>query len=236
MEFAKQRFGFDATHVPYRNTGQSVTDLAAGQVDAGFVEAGASMPLIKDGKLRALAVSSVDRLPLLPDVPPFAEAAEAPDFEAVSWHMLLAPAKTPRPIVDRLHAEMKKIMNDPAMTEKAAAIGLIPIETPSIEGMQRLHQVRARQVGRAGREARPEGHAVAALAEWPGRLQDKVALVTGAGCVGPGWGNGRATAVRFAQEGAKVFAVDKNARGDEGDASRACREFGGDDRDRTNAT
>ena len=60
MEFAKQRFGFDATHVPYKTTGQSVTDLVAGHVATGFVEAGASIPVIKDGKLRALAVSSHD--------------------------------------------------------------------------------------------------------------------------------------------------------------------------------
>ncbi len=65
MEFAKQRFGFDAIHVPYRQTGQSVTDLAAGHVDVGFVEAGASIPLIKEGRLRALAVSASQRLPLL---------------------------------------------------------------------------------------------------------------------------------------------------------------------------
>ena len=113
MEFAKQRFDFEAIHVPYRQTGQSVTDLAAGHVDVGFVEAGASIPLIKEGRLRALAVSSSQRLPLLPDVPPFSEAASAPDFEAVSWHILLAPAKTPKDIVDRLHAEMKKIMAEP---------------------------------------------------------------------------------------------------------------------------
>jgi tripartite-type tricarboxylate transporter receptor subunit TctC len=135
MEFAKQRFSFDAIHVPYRQTGQSVTDLAAGHVDVGFVEAGASIPLIKEGRLRALAVSASQRLPLLPDVPPFSEASSAPDFEAVSWHILLAPAKTPRDIVDRLHAEMKKIMAAPDMKEKASNIGLIPIDTPSVEGM-----------------------------------------------------------------------------------------------------
>jgi tripartite-type tricarboxylate transporter receptor subunit TctC len=136
MEFAKSRFGFDATMVPYKNTGQSVLDIASGQVDAAFVEAGASLPLIKDGRLRALAVSSSNRLPLLPDVLPFAEAANAPGFEAVSWHMLLAPAKTPRPIVEQLHAEMKKVMSDPAITQKIASIGLIPMESPSIQGMQ----------------------------------------------------------------------------------------------------
>jgi tripartite-type tricarboxylate transporter receptor subunit TctC len=135
MEFAKQRFGFEANHVPYRNTGQSVADLVAGHVQTGFVEAGASIPSIKDGKLRALAVSSAMRLPLLPEVPPFAEAAGAPDFEAVSWHALMVPSKTPREIVDRLHAEMKKIMSDPEMKKKTADIGLIPFDTPSVEGI-----------------------------------------------------------------------------------------------------
>src|SRR5882724_6538539 len=72
MEFAKQRLGFEATHVPYRSTPQSVTDLMGGHVAASFLEAGLSMPLIRDGKLRALAVSSAQRLPLLPGVPPFA--------------------------------------------------------------------------------------------------------------------------------------------------------------------
>jgi tripartite-type tricarboxylate transporter receptor subunit TctC len=132
MEFTKNRFGLDMTHVPYRNTGQSVTDIAAGHVALGFVEAGASIPLIKDGKLRALAVSSSTRLPLLPDVPPFSEASGAADYEAVSWHVLLAPSKTPREIVDRLHAEMQKIMTDPDMQQKAANIGLIPITPPSV--------------------------------------------------------------------------------------------------------
>jgi len=133
MEFTKNRFGLEMTHVPYRNTGQSVSDLAAGHVALGFVEAGASIPLIKDGKLRALAVSSSTRLPLLPDVPPFSEASGAADYEAVSWHVLLVPAKTPKEIVDRLHAEMQKIMTAPDIVEKAANIGLIPIPPPSVE-------------------------------------------------------------------------------------------------------
>ncbi len=135
MEFAKQRFGFNAVHVPYRNTGQSVTDLAAGHVDTGFVEAGASIPLIKEGNLRALAVSSTSPLPLLPDVPPFSQVSGASDFEAVSWHVLMVPAKTPKEIVDRLHAEMNKIMSDPVMKKRAGDIGLIPIDSPSVDGM-----------------------------------------------------------------------------------------------------
>ncbi|MGB9366599.1 MAG: tripartite tricarboxylate transporter substrate-binding protein [Xanthobacteraceae bacterium] len=137
MEFAKKRLRFDATHVPYRSTPQSVTDLIAGHVSASFLEAGLSIPLVKDGKLRALAASSTERLPLLPDVPPFAEASGAKDYEGVSWHMLLVPAKTPRPIIERLHAEMKRIMRDPDIREKISALGYIPNESPSIEGMQR---------------------------------------------------------------------------------------------------
>jgi tripartite-type tricarboxylate transporter receptor subunit TctC len=135
MELAKQRLGFDAMHVPYKTTGQSVTDLVAGHVATAFVEAGASIPVIRDGKLRALAVSSTIPLPLLPDVPPFAKVSGAADFEAVSWHTLLVPSKTPKEIVDRLHAEMKKIMSDPEMTKRAADIGLIPIESPSVAGI-----------------------------------------------------------------------------------------------------
>lgn len=136
MEFAKKRLGFDATHVPYRSTPQSVTDLIGGFVAASFLEAGLAVPQIKEGKLRALAVSSAQRFPLLPEVPTFAEASGASDYEGVSWHMLLAPAKTPQPIVDRLHAEMKRIMQEPAMQEKIAALGLIPNDSPSIEGMR----------------------------------------------------------------------------------------------------
>ena len=137
MEFAKKRLGFDATHVPYRSTPQSVTDLIAGHVSASFLEAGLSIPLVKDGKLRALAVSSAERLPLLPDVPPFGEASGAKDYEGVSWHMLLVPAKTPQPIIERLHAEMKRIMRDPEIREKIAALGYIPNESPSIEEMRK---------------------------------------------------------------------------------------------------
>jgi tripartite-type tricarboxylate transporter receptor subunit TctC len=136
MEYMKNQFGLEITHVPYRSTPQSIQDIAAGHVALGWAEAGASIPLIKEGKLRALAVSSTTRLPLLPDVPPLAEAAPAPGFEAVSWHMLLAPAKTPRDVVDRLHADMKRVLAEPDLKQKIETIGLIPFETPPIEGLR----------------------------------------------------------------------------------------------------
>ena len=136
MEAMKQTFHFDMTQVPYRNTGQSVTDIAAGHVAAGIAEAGASVPLIRAGKLRALAVTSTSPLAALPDVPPFAEAAGAPGYEAVSWHALVAPAATPRPIVERLHAEMREIMAAPEVSAQIVKLGLIPFATPSLAEIQ----------------------------------------------------------------------------------------------------
>jgi tripartite-type tricarboxylate transporter receptor subunit TctC len=136
VEFMKQRFGLNMTHVPYRNTPQSITDIAAGHVNLGFAEAGASLPLIQEGKLRALAVSASARLAVVPDVPPFSEAAGAPDFEAVSWHILFAPAATPKDIVDKLHQQMKQIMAAPEMRKLVADLGLIPYDTPSVDGIR----------------------------------------------------------------------------------------------------
>ncbi|MFN3350207.1 Bug family tripartite tricarboxylate transporter substrate binding protein [Pseudorhodoplanes sp.] len=156
-EYMKNRYGLAMTHVPYKSSPQAVADIAAGHVNMAFAEAGASLPLIKDGKLRALAVSSQARLPSLPDVPTFAEAANAPDFEAVSWHVLLAPAATPKPIVERLHAEMKKIMGDPEMKKLASNIGLIPIDTPSIDGIEQYFKSERGKWGTLVRQLGLEG-------------------------------------------------------------------------------
>ena len=136
MELLKQQFGFDLAHVPYRNSPQSIADVAAGHVAASVAEAGASLPLIKDGKLRALAVTSLTRLPYLPDVSPLAEALGMPGLEAVSWHVLFVRRETPRAVVDRLHEEMARIMAMPDTQQKIATIGLIAHQSQSVEGIQ----------------------------------------------------------------------------------------------------
>ena len=136
-EMLNMRFGLNILNIPYKDTPQSIADVASGTVQMAFAEAGASQSLIRDGRIRALAVSSQQRLATLPDVPPLAEAANAPDFEAVSWHVLFARAGTPRPIVDRLHNEMKAIMNEPDVQQRLRGIGLIPFDTPPIDGIQR---------------------------------------------------------------------------------------------------
>jgi len=157
MEFAKKRLGFEATHVPYRAVTQSVTDLMGGHVKASFLEAGLSIPLIHDGKLRALAVSSAEKLPLLPDVPPFAQASGAADYEGVSWHMLLAPAKTPQPVVEKLHAAMKRIMQMEDVREKIAGLGLIPYPSPTVDEMRRTIEAERLKWGTMVKELGLEG-------------------------------------------------------------------------------
>ena len=137
-EYMKQRFGLNMTHVPYRNTGQQLADIVAGHVHMSFAEAGATLPLIRDGKLRVLAVSAATRVPNLPDVPTFAEAAGVPDFEVVSWHMLFAPGATPKDIVLRLNKDMNDIMSEPEMQKKITTIGLLPVGTPSLGEIQKF--------------------------------------------------------------------------------------------------
>ena len=125
-----------------------------------FAEAGATLPLIREGKLRVLAVSSSARLPNLPDVPTFAEAAGDPDFEAgVVAHAVCAGA-TPKDIVLRLNGDMNAIMSDPEMQKKISGIGLMPVGTPSLDEIAEVHRRRARQMGLAAAEARPPGHSI----------------------------------------------------------------------------
>lgn len=136
-EMLNQRFGLGMQHVPYKSGPQAIGDVAGGHVSLAFTEAGAALPLVAGGQLRAIGVSSATRIPTLPDVPTIAEAMNLPDFEAVSWHALIAKSGTPAEIVDRMHAEMQRATALPEVREKIAAVGLLPIESPSVPDMQR---------------------------------------------------------------------------------------------------
>jgi tripartite-type tricarboxylate transporter receptor subunit TctC len=136
MELVKRDLGFPGTHVPYRNSGQIVTDVLGGHVVSAMSETGAALALIRDGKLKALGISSAKRHPQFPDVPTIAEAGGKPDFEAVAWHLLSAPAATPRPIVDRLHREMRRITASQEFQKRVIAAGLVPRAPTNIEQMR----------------------------------------------------------------------------------------------------
>jgi tripartite-type tricarboxylate transporter receptor subunit TctC len=126
-ELFKTVAGVDMTHVPYKGSSPALTDLMGGQVQIMFDNLPSSLPLIKSGKLRAVAVTSLKRAPALPDVPTVAESG-FPGFEASSWFGILAPAGTPAPIVARLNAEVNKWLQSPAgkqqlLTQGAEAAG-----------------------------------------------------------------------------------------------------------------
>ncbi len=128
FELLKLRTKIFMLHIPYRGTAPSVTDLIAGQVDATFTGAPAVLPHVKSGRLRALAVSSAQRIPPLPDVPTVAESGVpgTAGFEADQWYGLVAPAGTPAARVAQLNAEVNKALALPEVAQQLAVEGAVP--------------------------------------------------------------------------------------------------------------
>jgi tripartite-type tricarboxylate transporter receptor subunit TctC len=118
----EQQAGIQLTHIPYKGTGPALQDLLGGQVDITFGTAPPFVPHIQSGKLRVLATTGKTRLPSLPDVPTTAEAG-LPNLDATSWFAVFAPARTPKPIVDKLTAEIARIVSTPAFRQKAQEQG-----------------------------------------------------------------------------------------------------------------
>lgn len=125
-ELFNDKAGLKMTHVPYRGTALAVGDLVSGQLDVVFGDPISVLPQIKSGKLRALAVTSADRSPVAPEIPTVAESGY-PGFEALAWHGILAPAKTPPAIVSKLNAEIAKALADPATRELLAKQAMQPV-------------------------------------------------------------------------------------------------------------
>jgi len=128
FEYLKLRSKIFMLHIPYRGTAPSVTDLISGQVDATFTGAPVVLPHVRSGRLRALAVSSAQRIPTLPDVPTVAESGY-PGFEADQWYGVVAPAGTPAAVVARLNAEINKALVLADVAQQLAVEGAVP--TPS---------------------------------------------------------------------------------------------------------
>ena len=121
-ELFKQLTGTKMVHVPYKGSGPAINDLVGGQVPIAFESLIPILPQLKGGKLRPLAVTSLKRSALLPDVPTLDESG-VKGYESIAWYGVVAPGKTPKPIVDKLNAEMVKALRDPDIKQRLAEMG-----------------------------------------------------------------------------------------------------------------
>jgi tripartite-type tricarboxylate transporter receptor subunit TctC len=114
--------GIKMNHIPYKGSAPALTDLMAGQIQVAFDFMISAMPHVKSGKIKALAVTSATRSPVAPDLPTVAESG-VPGFEVIGWNGLVAPARTPKEIIAKLNAELKKALDQPDTKERFAAQG-----------------------------------------------------------------------------------------------------------------
>ncbi|WP_026346766.1 tripartite tricarboxylate transporter substrate binding protein [Variovorax atrisoli] len=130
-ELLRQRLGLDMVHVGYKSGGPAITDVMGGQVDFMFSTIAASYPLVSSGKLRALAVSSPQRSPRLPEVPTIAETV-VPGYEAYEWNGVFLPAGTPAPIAEKLHKAMVEALKEEEVKKRFVDVGVQPVgSTPA---------------------------------------------------------------------------------------------------------
>jgi tripartite-type tricarboxylate transporter receptor subunit TctC len=143
------------THVPYKGTAEALRDVVAGHVPVTFSGLVPVVGLLKEGKVRVLGVSSTKRVAVVPDVLPIAEAG-VPGFEAVAWLMLVAPAGTPKPIVDRLHREIAAIVQLPDIRQQFDKVGYLP---PDPIPQEKLTDLIKSEINRWGRVIEAGGFA-----------------------------------------------------------------------------
>jgi len=137
MIVVQQMGGFKVTHVPYKGGGPMMADVMGGQIDLGIASVAALSANVKGGKLRALALTGEKRSPVMPEVPTLAEQGVA-GFSAYAWWGILAPAGTPKPIVDRLHAELAKALGQPELRKQLTETLGMDLAVSSPEGLQKF--------------------------------------------------------------------------------------------------
>ncbi len=143
--------GVQMEAVPYRGGPEALTDVIAGRIDSTFTDFPAGMPQIREGKVRALAVTTANPFPLAPEIPPV--AAVLPGFELAPWFGMAAPAGTPAPIIARANAAMNKVLNSPDFAERVARLGYTPRGTEP----ERFREFLRGQIETLGRQAREAG-------------------------------------------------------------------------------
>jgi tripartite-type tricarboxylate transporter receptor subunit TctC len=136
IEMIKSMTGIEMQHVPYRGSLAALTDLVAGHIPLMICDLAPAMEMIESGKVRALGISIATRLPELPNIPPIGDTI--PGFDATGWQMVVAPAATPAPIVERLHVAIEAIMDQPEIRTELIRLGMTPHHTPSVADLRAM--------------------------------------------------------------------------------------------------
>ena len=126
VELLKIQLGLELVHLPYQGVGPAMKDLLGGRLQLMLAQVPSALPQIRAGKLRALGVASSAPLAALPEVPTIAAAAGLPGYEAVSWYALMAPAGTPKDVVEKIHSDVAKVLQFPEVRERLAGMGAEP--------------------------------------------------------------------------------------------------------------
>jgi tripartite-type tricarboxylate transporter receptor subunit TctC len=136
-EMFKSIFGLDLVHVPYKGSAPALNDLIGGHIQMMFCDVPPAMALIQTGKIRALGVTTAERVPAVADIPPLADVG-VPGYDTASWHTVTTTGNVPAPIVDKLYANIREIMSDASVTEALVKDGAIPQVSPSPPEMKRF--------------------------------------------------------------------------------------------------
>jgi tripartite-type tricarboxylate transporter receptor subunit TctC len=144
--------GIKMTHVPYRGTAPALNDLLGGYIQLMFSDLGPALPLISAGKIRALAVTTKEPFAALPNVPPLADAG-VPGFDAAAWQGVVAPAKTPQPILTKLNLQLNAIVAMDDVHTRMNDFGMIPVGSGSLDQLQQFLQSEIVRWGKVVEEA-----------------------------------------------------------------------------------
>jgi tripartite-type tricarboxylate transporter receptor subunit TctC len=152
-ELLNHMAGIRTVHVPYRGSGPAVLDIAAGQVQFGYNSLASGLALIREGKIRAIAVTSRERMPQLPDVPAVAEYPPLAAYELVNFFGLFAPAGVPEPIMQRLHGVVAAALREPALRARFEDLGLV-LQSMGLAESRRFVEAEAAKFGRIVEDAK----------------------------------------------------------------------------------
>lgn len=155
-ELLKTMLGIELWHVPYKGNAPALHDVVAGHVSMMFVDPSSSVQLVREGKLRALGVTTAHRAPMAPEIPPLAEVG-LPGFDAASWHMIVAPGATPKPILYKLNVELGAIIKEPAAERELTRRGFVPVASGSPEELAAFVKSEIDRWGKVVRQAGAAG-------------------------------------------------------------------------------